>query len=78
VVALSKGVFHLVQAPRFPIRLEEEGAAPVAVLEQHLIGEPHLNRHPQQLGVEALGSRQVGHVHSEVVKPLHVEHHSDS
>ena len=68
-MALAERVLDLLEAARRAVRLEEKRAATLAVGEQHLVVETHPHRHAQHGGVEALGARQVGDVHPEMIEP---------
>src|SRR5688572_9032330 len=69
VVALAEGVRHLLEVAGGAVGFEEQRAAAVAVVEENLVGEPHPHAHAEDLRVEALGPRQVGDVHAEVIEP---------
>src|SRR5213593_618983 len=68
VVALAERILHLLGIGRRAIRSEEQRARGLAATHEHLVGETHLDRHAQHLGVEALGAPEVADVHTEVIE----------
>ena len=74
VMALAEGLAHLVEAARRALRLPEQGAVAVAVAQEPLVGEPHLDGHAEHVGVKALRAIQIAHVDAEVIEPPHVDH----
>ena len=69
VMALAERMRDLLEPTGNAVGLEEERAVAVVVGEQHLVGQPPHDRHAEHLGVEALGPRQIGDVHPEVIEP---------
>src|SRR5947207_1137421 len=57
VMRLAERVGDEVESALWPIGLQEERAGPAVILHQDLIGEAHLNRHPEDVGTEPLDGR---------------------
>ena len=68
VMRLAERIVDLLAPAWSPIRLEEERAGAIAITQEHLVGQPHLYRHAEDIRVEPLGAREVGDVDAEVIE----------
>src|SRR2546422_4841758 len=73
-MALAQRVLDQREPAGDAIGLEEQGAVPVAVAQEPLVRQTHLDAHPQHRDVETLRGVQVAHVHAEVIEPLDADH----
>src|SRR6185436_14915932 len=69
MMTLAERVLDLVQAARRAVGLEEQGAASLAVGQEHLVVQAHAHRHAEHARVEQLGAREIRDVDAEVIEP---------
>src|SRR5262245_52003550 len=77
VVALAEGILDLREAARRAIGHEEQRTVAVAVAEQPLIRQPHLDAHAEHVHVEALCTVEIADVDAEVIEAPDLDHGFD-